>query len=254
MIFDTHAHYDDIFFDVDRNELLLSLPSKDVAGIINMGVDIETSEKSVEISKNYSYIYSAAGIHPQNIPEDIYKSICQLKKLIEDNKEIVAVGEIGLDYHFSSEDKQKQISLFKNQIKLALEYDFPVSIHDREAHKDTLKILKKYHPKGVIHCFSGSLEMAKEVIKLGMYLGIGGVVTFKNARSIVEVVQNIPLENLLLETDAPYLAPVPFRGKRCDSSYIKLVAEKVAEIRNLSVNEVYNQTLENAKNLFNIFV
>ncbi len=254
MIFDTHAHYDDIAFDIDREELLESLPSKNVVGIINPGVDIETSEKSINLSKNYSYIYSAVGIHPQNVPDNIDESICQLKKLISDNKKIVAVGEIGLDYNFSSENKQKQKILFESQILLALEYNLPVSIHDREAHGDTLEILKKYNPKGVIHCFSGSLEMAKEVVKLGMYLGIGGVVTFKNAKNIAEVVKNIPLENLLLETDAPYLAPVPFRGKRCDSSYIKFIADMVAQIRNINVNDVYSKALENTKHLFNIFM
>ena len=254
MIFDTHAHYDDKAFDADREELLLNLPSKNVVGIINQGVDIESSEKSIQLSKSYSYIYSAVGIHPENIPDEIDDSIYELKKLILDNKKVVAVGEIGLDYNFCSENKEKQKILFESQILLALEHKLPVSVHDREAHEDTLNILKKYHPKGVVHCFSGSLEMAKEIIKLGMYLGIGGVVTFKNAKNIVEVVKNVPLEKLVLETDSPYLAPVPFRGKRCDSSYIKFVAERVAEIKDVRLEDVYRQTLENSKSLFDVII
>lgn len=253
-IFDTHAHYDDDAFETDREEVLKNLPLKGVCGIVNVGVDIESSRKSVELSDKYHYIYSAVGLHPQNITENKYKD--NYMELLDDlamNKlKVVAIGEIGLDYHFNSENKNEQKAVFDNQTMLAKECYLPVIIHDREAHGDTLEILKKYEPKGVVHCFSGSLEMAREIVELGMYIGIGGVVTFKNAKTIVEVVKEIPIEKIVLETDAPYLAPVPFRGTRCDSSYIKFVAEKVAEIKSIGVEEVYKQTLENAKELFKI--
>lgn len=253
-IFDTHAHYDDDTFEIDRELLLKKLISKDVRCIVNASVDIESSIKSIELSNNYSYIYAAVGIHPQNIENSNFKNnyIEELENLIINNSKVVAIGEIGLDYYFNSENKSSQIKVFEEQIELSLKHDLPILVHDREAHGDTLEILKKYKPKGIVHCFSGSLEMAQEIIKLGMYIGIGGVVTFKNAKTILDVVREIPLENIVLETDAPYLAPVPFRGKRCDSSYIKYVAEKISEIKSIDVKKVYEQTFKNAMNLFKI--
>lgn len=253
-IFDTHAHYDDDTFEIDRELLLKELISKDVRCIVNASVDIESSIKSIELSNNYSYIYAAVGIHPQNIENSSFKNnyIEELENLIINNSKVVAIGEIGLDYYFNSENKSIQIKVFEEQIELSLKHDLPILVHDREAHGDTLEILKKYKPKGIVHCFSGSLEMAQEIIKLGMYIGIGGVVTFKNAKTILDVVREIPLENIVLETDAPYLAPVPFRGKRCDSSYIKYVAEKISEIKSIDVKKVYKQTFKNAMNLFKI--
>ena len=253
-IFDTHAHYDSEEFNSDRDELLNSLPKKNVFAVITAGADIKSSEKAVEISKKYGYIFSAVGIHPENIPVNStsIEYLKELENLILDNKKVVAVGEIGLDYHFNSENKEMQKSLFENQIQLALKHNLPITVHDRDAHGDTLEVLKKYKPKGVVHCFSGSLEMANEVIRLGMKIGIGGVVTFKNAKNIVNVVQNISISKIVLETDAPYLSPVPFRGKRCDSSYISYTAEKIAEIKKISTSEVLQITKENAKNLFDI--
>ena len=253
-IFDTHAHYDDDTFEIDRELLLKELISKDVRCIVNASVDIESSIKSIELSNNYSYIYAAVGVHPQNIENSNFKNnyIEELENLIINNSKVVAIGEIGLDYYFNSENKSSQIKVFEEQIELSLKHDLPILVHDREAHGDTLEILKKYKPKGIVHCFSGSLEMAQEIIKLGMYIGIGGVVTFKNAKTILDVVREIPLENIVLETDAPYLAPVPFRGKRCDSSYIKYVAEKISEIKSIDVKKVYEQTFKNAMNLFKI--
>ena len=253
-IFDTHAHYDDSAFDEGRNALLNDLLLKNVRSIVNASVDIESSIKSIELSNKYSYIYAAVGIHPQNIENSNFKNnyLEELENLIINKSKVVAIGEIGLDYYFNSENKADQIKVFEEQIKLASKYNLPILVHDREAHGDTLEILKKYKPKGVVHCFSGSLEMAREVTKLGMYIGIGGVVTFKNAKTILEVVREIPIENIVLETDAPYLAPVPFRGKRCDSSYIKYVAEKISEIKSMDVKEVYEQTFKNAMNLFKI--
>lgn len=252
MIFDTHAHYDDEAFESDREELLNSMHEGGVLGIVNASADINSSLSSVKISEKYPYVFAAVGVHPENLgglSEDYTE---QIKKIATEHKKVVAIGEIGLDYHFRSDNKEKQIEVFENQVKLANFLDLPVIVHDREAHKDTFDILKKYNPKGIVHCFSGSVEMAKEIVKLGMKLGIGGVLTFKNAKTIVEVVKQIPLSHLVLETDAPYLAPVPFRGKRCNSSYIKFVAEKIAEIKNISAQEVYKETFKNALEVYNI--
>lgn len=252
MIFDTHAHYDDEAFESDREELLNSMHEGGVLGIVNASADINSSLSSVKISEKYPYVFAAVGVHPENLDGLSEDYTEQIKKIATEHKKVVAIGEIGLDYHFRSDNKEKQIEVFENQVKLANFLDLPVIVHDREAHKDTFDILKKYNPKGIVHCFSGSVEMAKEIVKLGMKLGIGGVLTFKNAKTIVEVVKQIPLSHLVLETDAPYLAPVPFRGKRCNSSYIKFVAEKIAEIKNISAQEVYKETFKNALEVYNI--
>ncbi len=252
MIFDTHAHYDDEAFESDREELLNSMHESGVLGIVNASADINSSLSSAKLSEKYPYVFAADGVHPENLDGLSEDYTEQIKKIATEHKKVVAIGEIGLDYHFRSDNKEKQIEVFENQVKLANFLDLPVIVHDREAHKDTFDILKKYNPKGIVHCFSGSVEMAKEIVKLGMKLGIGGVLTFKNAKTIVEVVKQIPLSHLVLETDAPYLAPVPFRGKRCNSSYIKFVAEKIAEIKNISAEEVYKETFKNALEVYNI--
>ena len=252
MIFDTHAHYDDEAFDSDREELLNSMHESGVLGIVNASADINSSLSSVKLSEKYPYVFAAVGVHPENLDGLSEDYTEQIKKIATEHKKVVAIGEIGLDYHFRLDNKEKQIEVFENQVKLANFLDLPVIVHDREAHKDTFDILKKYNPNGIVHCFSGSVEMAKEIVKLGMKLGIGGVLTFKNAKTIVEVVKQIPLSHLVLETDAPYLAPVPFRGKRCNSSYIKFVAEKIAEIKNISAQEVYKETFKNALEVYNI--
>ncbi len=253
-IFDTHAHYDDEAFENDREELLKSFPQNNIFAIVNAGADLKSSEKSIEIAEKYDYIYAAVGLHPENIKENSkdLKYLKEFEELILKSPKIVAVGEIGLDYHFKSDNKELQKSIFENQVHLALNYNLPVIVHDREAHGDTMKILKNNKPKGVVHCFSGSLEMAREVINLGMYIGVGGVVTFKNAKNIVEVVENISIDNIVLETDAPYMAPTPFRGKRCNSTYIEYTASKIAEIKNMEVSEVLKITKENALKLFNL--
>lgn len=252
MIFDTHAHYDDEAFESDREELLNSMHEGGVLGIVNASADINSSLSSAKLSEKYPYVFAAVGVHPENLDGLSEDYTEQIKKIATEHKKVVAIGEIGLDYHFRLDNKEKQIEVFENQVKLANFLDLPVIVHDREAHKDTFDILKKYNPKGIVHCFSGSVEMAKEIVKLGMKLGIGGVLTFKNAKTIVEVVKQIPLSHLVLETDAPYLAPVPFRGKRCNSSYIKFVAEKIAEIKNISAQEVYKETFKNALEVYNI--
>lgn len=251
LIFDTHAHYDDKSFDEDRSEVLKMLPQNNVFAVVNAGADIESSVKSIEISKEYDYVYASVGIHPENIPDDKSDYMKILEDLLK-NEKVVAIGEIGLDYHYTKDNKADKIELFENQINLAVNHDLPIMVHDREAHGDTMDLLKKHNPKGIVHCFSGSVEMAKEVIKLGMYIGIGGLITFKNAKTAVSVVENIPLSSIVLETDAPYMTPVPFRGTRCNSSHIKYTAEKIAEIKKIDVNEVLKITKENALKLFNL--
>ena len=251
LIFDTHAHYDDKSFDKDRAEVLDMLPQKDVFAVVNAGADIESSVKSIEISKEYNYVYASVGIHPENIPDEKCDYINILENLLI-NEKVVAVGEVGLDYHYSKDRKKEQLKLFEDQIILAIKHNLPIMVHDREAHGDTMDLLKKYNPKGIVHCFSGSVEMAKEVTKLGMYIGIGGLITFKNAKTAVSVVENIPLSSIVLETDAPYMTPVPFRGTRCNSSHIKYTAEKIAEIKKINVDEVLKITKENAFKIFNL--
>lgn len=251
LIFDTHAHYDDKSFDKDRAEVLEMLQQKGVFAVVNAGADIESSAKSIEISQKYDYVYASVGIHPENIPDEKCDYINILEDLLK-NEKVVAIGEIGLDYHYSKDNKAEQIKLFENQINLAVNHNLPIMVHDREAHGDTMNLLKKYNPKGIVHCFSGSIEMAQEVIKIGMYIGIGGLITFKNAKTAVGVVESIPLSSIVLETDAPYMTPVPFRGTRCNSSHIKYTAEKIAEIKKIDADEVLKITKENALKVFGL--
>lgn len=251
MIFDSHAHYDDKVFNEDRDVLLKELPSKGVCGVVNCSADLSESRESVSLADKYDYIFAAVGVHPhgaENLDENYLE---ELKKLAG-HKKVVAIGEIGLDYHYDFSPRDIQKKIFEEQIKLALDLDLPVIIHDREAHKDTMDLLKKYRPKGVIHCFSGSVEMAREVIDLGMYIGLGGAVTFKNAKNPILVAKEIPLTSMLIETDAPYMTPVPFRGKRCDSSHIYYTAEKIAEVRGVTKEEILEYTRKNALNLFGL--
>ena len=250
-IFDSHAHYDDEQFDVDRDELLGSFKEKGISGIICCGVNIETSEFAVELSHKYDFVYSAVGFHPLNNDEYKDEDLERIKELAKDEK-CVAIGEIGLDYHYEKDSREQQLILLEKQIQLANELDLPVIFHDRESHEDALNILKKYKSKGVLHCFSGSVEMAKEIIKLGMYIGLGGAVTFKNAVKPCEVAKFVPSDRLLIETDAPYMTPVPFRGKRCYSLHIPYTAEKLAELRGCKAQEILDLTDKNAKVLFNI--
>lgn len=250
-IFDTHAHYDDEAFDNDRDDVLNSLFSDTVCGIINCGVDIKTSVFSQNLSSKYDGMYSACGFHPHEAVSVKNDDLIELKKLLKESK-TVAVGEIGLDYHYDFSPRQVQIEVFEQQLKIANELDLPVIVHNRESHEDTLKLLKKYKPKGVVHCFSGSVEMAKEIIDLGMYIGLGGAVTFKNAKKPVQVAQAVPIDRLLLETDAPYMAPVPLRGKRCTSDHIQYTAEKIATLRDITADELLEQNIKNVKALFGI--
>ena len=250
-IFDSHAHYTDKAFNEDRGIMLGSLKESGVCGIINCGADIESSVSSVDLASKYDYIYAACGIHPEEADKTPENYIDILRDLAK-NEKCVAIGEIGLDYYWRQDTKDLQKELFEKQILLSKELDLPIIVHDREAHGDTMEILKKHRPKGVLHCFSGSPETATEVLKLGMYIGLGGALTFKNARKAVEVAQMLPLDRLLLETDCPYMAPVPMRGKRNNSGYISFIAEKVAEIKGIDPQSVLDVTMENTKRLFNI--
>ena len=252
-IFDSHAHYDDKAFEEDLTDTVRQMKANGVVGIINGGVNYESSAKIVELSKRFDIFYSAVGVHPEDLYSGEKFSPDKLLNLVSDSK-TVAIGEIGLDYHWDTHPADFQKVWFEDQLDFARQVDLPVIIHDREAHGDTLEILKKHKPKGVLHCFSGSNETAKEVLKLGMYIGVGGVVTFKNARKTVEVIKELPLDRLLLETDAPYLSPEPFRGKRCKSDLIYFTARRIAEIKEIPVEEVLIASMENIKTLFNKIV
>ena len=248
-IFDSHAHYTDRAFNDDRENMLDSLKESGISGVINCGADLNSSECSLKLADEYDYIYAACGVHPEevdNLPSDYINILRTMAK----NKKCVAIGEIGLDYYWRQDNKETQKKVFEEQILLANELNLPIIVHDREAHGDTLEILKKHKPEGVLHCFSGSVETAKEIIDLGMYIGLGGALTFKNARKAVEVAEFLPIEKLLLETDCPYMAPVPMRGKRNFSGYIPYIAEKIAQIKNTDAQSVLDITAENTKRLF----
>lgn len=250
-IFDTHAHYDDEAFDDDRESLILSLKDRGVVGIVSCGCDIASTVANQNLSHSFDDFYFAAGFHPENLEDFSVEDLEKLEPFFADEK-CVAVGEIGLDYHWMNSTKEKQRELFVAQIELAKAKGLPVIVHDREAHGDALDILKATKPSGVLHCFSGSVEMAREVIKLGMFLGFNGVATFKNARKIPEVVREIPLDRIVLETDCPYLAPEPYRGKRNDSSFIPFIAQRIGEILGISAQEVLDVTNKNARALYNL--
>ena len=255
-IFDSHAHYDDEQFDGDRDELIASLPSKGVCAVINCASDLKSSATSAELSEKYPFFWCACGIHPHEAEKELKNAnISEIEQKIIDftkKKKCVAIGEIGLDYHYDFSPRELQKEIFELQLKLSKELDLPVIIHDREAHEDTMTLLKKYRPKGVVHCFSGSVEFARECIKEGWYLALGGVVTFKNAVKMKEVAADIPLEKLLLETDAPYLTPVPYRGKENQPAYVRFVAEEISKIRNVSFENIVQASSQNAEKVFAI--
>ncbi len=251
-VFDSHAHYLSEAFDQDREALLNKLFAETVEGIVEAGTSLASSRAAVALAHRYPCLWAAIGIHPEEAATATEEQLAELRALAADPK-VVAIGEIGLDYHY--EDccpRSLQQHWFEQQLVLARELSLPVVIHDREAHEDTLTLLKRHRPRGVLHCFSGSVELAREVLKLGMYIGIGGVVTFKNARKLVEVAAEIPLDRLLLETDAPYLAPVPFRGQRCDSSMITQTAAVIAGLRGTTPEEIVAAAGDNARQLFSL--
>lgn len=255
-IFDSHAHYDDEQFDGDRDELLQSLPSKGVCAVINCASDLKSSATSAELSEKYPFFWCACGVHPHEAEKELKTAdINKIEKRIvnfTEKKKCVAIGEIGLDYHYDFSPRELQKEIFDLQLKLSKELDLPVIVHDREAHEDTMTLLKKYRPKGVVHCFSGSVEMARDVLKLGMYIGLGGAVTFKNAKKPVAVAAATDIDRILLETDCPYMAPVPFRGTRCSSDMIAYSAQTIASVKNMDVQTLVDAATENTKRLFGI--
>ena len=252
MIFDSHAHYDSHQFDEDRFVVLSSMPESNVSGIVNCGCDIPSSEMSLSFADKYPYVYASVGFHPGCV-EDYKEGDLDVIKELSRHEKCVAIGEIGLDYHYGKDFKEEQKALFINQLRLANEVKKPVIIHEREAFLDCLEILKAEKPeRGVMHCFSGNRETLPLILNLGLYIGVGGTLTFKNNVKTVEMCPLIPKDRILLETDAPYLAPVPLRGKRNHSSYIIHVAERIAELMNMTTEEVLKLTEENAKRFFGI--
>lgn len=253
-IFDSHAHYDDSSFDDDRDQLINEMHHNGIVGIMNCGASLEGALTSVNLSKQYDFIYSAVGIHPENAYEYNSEVEEQFRSIVKSESKVKAIGEIGLDYHFEENPPREiQKEIFIKQMHLAEELNLPVIIHDRDAHKDTLDIIKKFpNVKGVIHCFSGSLEFAEECLKLGYYIGFTGVVTFKNAKKVMQVAKEVPLDRMLVETDAPYMAPEPNRGKRNQSTYIESIILKIAEIRDIDAEELSKKFVNNTKLLFNI--
>lgn len=254
MIFETHAHYDDKKFDKDRKKLIESMPSKGIGRIINVGSSIETTKTTIEIAKEYDYVYAAVGVHPSDVDCLNEETFAWLKEQTKWEK-TVAIGEIGLDYYWDKEPEiqKNQRYWFKRQMELARETGLPVIIHSRDAVADTYDLMKEIHADeipGVIHCYSYSPEMAKEFVKMGYYIGVGGVVTFKNGKKLKETVKEIPIEKILLETDCPYMAPEPNRGTRNDSGNIPYVVEEIARIKGLSTYEVEKITWDNAMKLF----
>lgn len=252
MYFDTHAHYDDKAFDEDRDSLLAALPGSGVTLVIDPGCDIKSSRAAVELAAHYEHVYAAVGIHPEELGDFTEENLGEVARLAK-NEKCAAIGEIGLDYYWDDTHKAEQKELFVRQIELSLELDKPVIIHDREAHGDSLEIVSRY-PKlrGVFHCFSGSAEMAKELLRRGWYLGFDGPVTYKNARKALEVLELCPMDRLLLETDSPYLSPVPMRGKRNDSRNLQYIAEKIAEIKGCTAEDAARAAYENGRRLFGI--
>ena len=252
MLFDTHAHLDDRAFRDDRDALIAGLPEKGVELIMNPGCSLESSRNAVALAEKYPHVYAAVGSHPDVADEvndtvlDEYRKLCKLPK-------VKAIGEIGIDYHYEDIPRDLQLKAFRMQMELAKEVGLPVIVHEREAHEDGMAVVKEFPDvTGVFHCYSGSAEMARQLVDLGWYIGFTGVLTFKNARKAVETAASIPLDRIVLETDCPYMAPEPFRGKRNDPGYVYRMAEKLAEIRGMAVEEIHLITTRNGKRLYRI--
>ena len=253
MLFDTHAHMDDRAFDADRAELLASLPDQGICLLMNPGCSLESSRNAAALANQYGYIYAAVGSHP-DVADEVNEAVLEeYRRLVAANPKIKAIGEIGLDYHYEDIPRQVQLKAFRMQMELARELNLPVIVHERDAHEDGTKIVEEFpEVTGVFHCYSGSAEMAKWLVNRGWYIGFTGVLTFKNARKALEVAASIPLERLVLETDCPYMAPEPFRGKRNDPGKLYRMAEKLAQLRELTVEQIHAITVENGKRLYRI--
>lgn len=251
MLFDTHAHMDDRAFDEDREALLASLPEQGIGLLMNPGCSLESSRSAVALAERYDYIYAAVGSHPDAADEVNPAVLDEYRMLCKQSKKVLAIGEIGLDYHYEDIPRQRQQEAFRAQMALAAELDLPVIVHEREAHEDGIRIVEEFPTvKGVFHCYSGSAEMAKWLVSRGWYVGFTGVLTFKNARKAVETAAAIPLDRIVLETDCPYMSPEPFRGKRNDPGRLYRMAEALAQIRGLPVEQTHKITMENGKRLY----
>ena len=255
MLFDTHAHYDDERFDSDRDELLQSMPAQNVGLILNPAVDLSSSRKTIGYAQKYPHMYAAVGIHPEDINENWENDLSVIFELAQNEPKVRAIGEIGLDYYWEKEERARarQQVVFRRQMEMAERLGLPVIVHDRDAHGDCMEITRQFpNVRGVYHCYAGSAEMARELLRLGYYLSFTGVITFKNARKALEVIREIPIDRLMIETDAPYMAPEPYRGRRNSSLYVYRMAETIAEIKQMDVREVERITTENGKRLFAI--
>ena len=250
-IFDSHAHYESKRFDPDRDQLLAQLPERGVRYILNAASDLESAAAGIKLAGKYDYIYASAGFHPHEAKNAAPGFAAGLAELLGSPK-VQAVGECGLDYHYDFSPREVQRRVFEEQLALAKELDMPVIVHDREAHADTLALLKKYRPAGVVHCYSGSVEMARELLRLGLYIGFTGVVTFKNARKVLEVARAVPIDRLLIETDCPYMAPEPQRGRRCDSGLLGYTAQALAREKEMDTQTLIDRTCQNALEVYRI--
>jgi TatD DNase family protein len=254
MLFDSHAHYDNERFADDRHEIIKKAYDSGVSYILNPSSDIESLAASVSLAHEFEFVYAAVGVHPHEVKNMNDNTLAVIEEYAKDKK-VVAIGEIGLDYHYDHSPRELQKHWFAQQINLAKKLDLPIIVHDRDAHEDTMNLIRSEDAKtvgGVFHCFAGSVEMSRELLDNNFYISTGGAVTFKNARRIVEVIKYVPIERLLIETDSPYLTPEPFRGKRNYSAYVRVVAEKISEIKGMEFDKVADITLNNAKKLFRI--
>ena len=254
MLFETHAHYDTERFDEDRPEVLNALPAAGVGWVVDPGCDLPSSRRAVELARQYPHVYAAVGFQPEECAGYTDADLAQIRALALSEPKVVAIGEIGLDYYWpENPDRDVQKKCFRDHMALAQELGLPVIVHDREAHQDAMAIVREFpQVRGVFHCYSGAVEDAKMLVRLGWSLSFTGVITFKNARKAPEVIAAVPLERMMVETDAPYLTPVPFRGKRNDSGYVHLVAEKIAQLKGLPAEQVERQTWENGVRFFGI--
>ena len=253
MLFDTHAHMNDPAFDEDREEMILGLKERGTDFVMNVGCCLDSSKDCITLAETYDHIYCSVGSHPDHADEVNEEVLDQYRQMVAQHPKIKAIGEIGLDYYYEDIPREIQQKAFRMQMALAKEVDLPVIIHEREAHDDGMRIVKEFPGvTGVFHCYSGSAEMARQLVDLGWYIGFTGVLTFKNARKAVETAASIPLDRIVLETDCPYMAPVPFRGKRNHPGYLYRMAEALAEIRGISTEEVHQITTENGKRLYRI--
>lgn len=252
MLFDTHAHLNDPAFDNDREEILLGLKDKGVEYVMNVGCCLESSRDCIAMAEKYPFVYASVGSHPDSADE-VNDAVLDAYRRMAQHPKVKAIGEIGADYYYEDIPREIQLKAFRMQMELARELKMPVIIHEREAHDDGMRIVKEFKDvTGVFHCYSGSAEMARQLVNMGWYIGFTGVLTFKNARKAVETASRIPLDRIVLETDCPFMAPEPFRGKRNDPGYLYCMAERLAQLRNISVEEVHAITMQNAKQLYRL--